>query len=145
LERGSCELHPPGAPAAAYATPVVASSAVTGAPPTAGLVELYALQDHPTSDKVWVDVRATAPGDGYVFGTWDNAKGWRSREVWCRWDWIVDGRPVDDGFSLLALDIPGATAVPASLLAAHGVAPPTAAGGEGAAGGVSAAAGAGSK
>lgn len=64
--------------------------------PAAGGVVVHNLTLHPDCDKGAVEVRHTPAADGYYVATWDNRSGWRSRELFHRWDVVVDGRPVED-------------------------------------------------
>ena len=49
----------------------------------------------PACDKEWTETRVTAPRDGHVLATWDNAAGWRQRELWYRWDPLnAGGQPI---------------------------------------------------
>lgn len=63
----------------------------------------YSLRDHPGSDKVWVTATDSAPVDGYYVATFDNSAGWRARDVYCRWDVMVDGLPATNFSYNLAL------------------------------------------
>ncbi len=81
----------PGAPPVGLANSVLAST-----PVPAGAVEVYKDRAHPGSDAKAVRAAYVVPPAapaGYLLAIYSNADGWRSRELFHRWDIIVDGRP----------------------------------------------------
>ena len=54
-----------------------------------GLVALKPLQDHPGSDK-FVEDTHKAPADGIFIASFDNRNGWRERQLFHRWDKMLE-------------------------------------------------------
>jgi hypothetical protein len=84
-------------------------------PPVHELKEVYALQGHPASDRVPVEVTHVAPAAGYYVATFDNALAWRERRLYHRWDIIDDEGRIVEGAALqrvVELDDGRAVALP---------------------------------
>jgi hypothetical protein len=81
--------------------------------PSTGGVVVHKLTSYPDCDKAAVEVRHTPAADGYYVATWDNRSGWRSRELFHRWDVVVDGRPVEDPSPFLGAEALAQVSAPA--------------------------------
>ena len=63
-------------------------------PAAGGAAVLLEPKDYPTSDTKQVIVSLKAPAAGVFEARWSNSKGWWARDLFHRWDEIVDGKPV---------------------------------------------------
>ena len=79
------------------AGPRAAAADSGSAPPPPGSAVLYSAPTHAQSDKALVEVTGQAAAEGYFVGTWNNTQGWWSREVFHRYDQLVEGRPLAVG------------------------------------------------